>query len=177
MPVPASTQSTCPAQAMSHPTGSPPAVPPIAPEHSKGSTQRQLPSAHSLSKAASAPGVIDRTGNQTRSRPTGLPLARKGSSAGLKPVGKVPAGGQVKGPEGTQLSVTEMMQWLDSKLAQAVPKQAPTLASPPIRYNPLRGQKSTCNSCIPVRSHAACFTQMLLCNSSTVLSVVQANGR
>ena len=78
---------------------------------------------------------MGRTSSQTRSRPTGLPLARKGSSAGLKPVGKLPAGGQVKGPEGTQLSVSEMMQWLDSKLAQAVPKQASVLPPPPIRYN------------------------------------------
>lgn len=134
MPVPASTQSACPAQAVSHPTGSPPAVPPIAPEHRKGSTQRQLLSAHALSKAASAPGVMGRTGSQTKSRPIGLPLARKGSITG-KPVGKLPTGGQVKGPGGTQLSVTEMMQWLDSKLAQAVPKQAPVLPPPPIRYN------------------------------------------
>ncbi|KAL0054111.1 hypothetical protein WJX82_004019 [Trebouxia sp. C0006] len=132
MPVPASTQSACPAQAVSHPTGSPPAVPPIAPEHRKGSTQRQLLSAHALSKAASAPGVMGRTGSQTKSRPIGLPLARKGSITG-KPVGKLPTGGQVKGPGGTQLSVTEMMQWLDSKLAQAVPKQAPVLPPPPIR--------------------------------------------
>jgi len=134
MPVPASTQSACPAQAVSHPTGSPPAVPPIAPEHRKGSTQRQLLSAHALSKAASAPGVMGRTGSQTKSRPIGLPLARKGGITG-KPVGKLPTGGQVKGPGGTQLSVTEMMQWLDSKLAQAVPKQAPVLPPPPIRYN------------------------------------------
>ena len=134
MPVPASTQSACPAQAVSHPTGSPPAVPPIAPDIHTGSTQRQLPSADPLSKAASAPGVMGRTSTQTRSRPIGLPLARKGSSAGLKPVGKLPAGAHLKGPEGAQLSVSEMMQWLDSKLAQALPKQAPTLTSPPIRY-------------------------------------------
>ncbi|DBA65736.1 TPA: hypothetical protein ACH3X2_002777 [Trebouxia sp. C0005] len=131
-PVAATTQSTCPAQAMSHPTGSPPAVPPIAPKNNKISTQRQLPSASPLSKAASAPGLIGRTGSQTRSRPTGLPLARKGSSAGLKPAGKLPAG-QAKGPEGTELSVSEMIQWLDSKLAQAVPKQSLMLPSPPIR--------------------------------------------
>ena len=136
--MPASTQSGGLVQATSHLTGSPPAVPPIALENSKGSTQRQLPSAHPLSKAASAPGVMGRTSSQTRSRPTGLPLARKGSSAGVKPLGKLLAG-QVKGPEGTQLSVTEMMQLLDSKLAQAVLKQAPILASPLIRYTPLRG--------------------------------------
>ncbi len=82
---------------------------------------------------------MGRTSSQTRSRPIGLPLARKGSGAVLKPVGKLPTGGQVKGPEGNLLSVTEMMQWLDSKLVQAVPTQAPTLASPPIRYDPLRG--------------------------------------
>ncbi|KAL0034356.1 hypothetical protein WJX77_010926 [Trebouxia sp. C0004] len=153
--VPATTQSAGPAQAMSHLTGSPPAVPPIAPENNKGSTKRQLPSAHPMSKAASAPGVMGRTSSQTRSRPTGLPLARKGSSAGSKPVGKLPAG-QVKGPEGTQLSVTEMMQWLDSKLAQAAPKQAPTLASPPIRRAlPDEDSSAISGVSVPDRQHQA----------------------
>jgi len=165
--VPASTQSTGPALPMSHLTASPPAVPPIASENNRGSTQRQLPSAHPLSKAASAPGVMGRTSSQTRSKPTGLPLAGKGSSAGLKPVGKLPAG-QGKGPEGTQLSVTEMMQWLDSKLAQAVPKQAPMLPSPSMRYNPLRGHEFTGKSSVPVghMQHASlggCHVTAVLC--------------
>ena len=65
-------------------------------------------------KAAAAPV----SSMQGRSRPTGLPLPRKASTAGpiAKPVGKPALKQAGQGPE---LSVTEMMQWLDSKLGQS----------------------------------------------------------
>ena len=101
-------------------------IPPMLP-NSQGLLQNQLPSTQTLSKAASAPGVIGRIISQTRSKPTGLPLARKGSGIGSKAVGKLPAGHG----KGSDLSVSEMMQWLDSKLAQAMPAQPVTCRPSP----------------------------------------------
>ena len=79
-----------------------------------------LPSGCFPSQSASGhstPG--SRIGAQVRSRPTGLPLPRKASPAG--PVGRVVGkqAASLKG-KGSDLSVTEMMQWLDSKLGQSI---------------------------------------------------------
>lgn len=87
-----------------------------------------LPSGRFPSQTASGhstPG--SRTSAQARSRPTGLPLARKASPAG--PMGRVVGkqGASQKG-KGSDLSVTEMMQWLDSKLGQPT---AAGLVKPP----------------------------------------------
>ncbi len=101
------------------------AASPVLPDD-KDAPHRQLSLALPLSKAASAPVMLSRTSSQTRSRPSGLPLARKGSSAGFKAPGKLPAG---QG-RSSELSVTEMMQWLDSKLAQAKPARVVSHQSP-----------------------------------------------
>ena len=80
---------------------------------SKANHEGHLASSAPLSKAVSAPGLM---GSQTKSRPSGLPLARKGSSAGFKATGS-----KLLAPQGkaSELSVIDMMQWLDSKLAMA----------------------------------------------------------
>ena len=122
---PASQSSRSPASASKLPIN-PPDVPPITPG-SKGHIEGQLTSPQFPSMVASAPGAMGRVSSQTRFRPTGLPLARKGSTAGLKPAGNV---GSARQGNGTEMSVSEMMQWLDSKLAQAVPTQAANTVAP-----------------------------------------------
>lgn len=102
------------------------AVPPIT-SGSKGHSQGQLPSLQLPLKAAPALSVTGSSSGQIKSRPTGLPLARKGSTAGLKPISSLVP---VRQGKGSEMSVSEMMQWLDSKLAQAVPTQAATTVQP-----------------------------------------------
>lgn len=110
---------------------------PLAVADGRQSLSRQLPMGQlgqSPSQAATAASSIgsrsSSSSNQARSRPTGLPLARKashaepmgksvGNSVGkpvCKPVGRQAASQKGKGSD---MSVTEMMQWLDRKLGQA----------------------------------------------------------
>ena len=125
-PTPVASQSSKSPASESQVPITPPAVPPITPS-SKGHSERQLPSLQLPSKAAPALSVTGSVSGQARSRPTGLPLARKGSAAGQKPVGSLVPDRQAKG---TEMSVSEMMQWLDSKLAGAVPTQAALTGQP-----------------------------------------------
>lgn len=111
-------------------------TPPLAVADSKHASTKQISVGQSpslpLSRSPSPPAAAlstsgSRVGGQARSKPTGLPLPRKASPAG--PMGRV-VGKQasLKG-RGSDLSVTEMMQWLDSKLGQsavAVPAKPAT---------------------------------------------------
>lgn len=112
---------------------------PLAVAGNRHGLERQCPSGQSPSlpsgrfpsqpaSANSMPG--SRVSAQARSRPTGLPLPTKASPAG--PMGRV-VGKQAASQKGkgSDLSVTEMMQWLDSKLGQptAAPVTSPAAAS------------------------------------------------
>ena len=79
-----------------------------------------LPTAQPLSKPLSAEPM----GSSAKGRPIGLPLPGKASSANVTAESKTVAGQGRK----AELSVTEMMQWLDSKLA-GLPVQSASKAS------------------------------------------------